>query len=98
LRAAEVEAVLLFDIGNDRKRKNAWAEAERAYVQAGARFRDFAEAHASAGSMAHLLGALDRAQSAYAAARAADPELKGLEGNIALLHAEHAPPQTQQDP
>jgi regulator of sirC expression with transglutaminase-like and TPR domain len=88
LRAREVAAVLLFNIGNDRKRKRTWSEAERAFSQAAERFDDFAEAHASAGSMAHLLGALDRARSAYAAARAADPQLTGLDDNIALLQAE----------
>jgi regulator of sirC expression with transglutaminase-like and TPR domain len=88
LSAREVEAVLLFDIGNDRKRARALAQAERAYLQAGQRFPTFAEAHASAGSVAHLLGALDRAQAAYTAARAANPNLPGLEANIALLQAE----------
>lgn len=88
LRAAEVEAVLLFDIGNERKRAGAYAQAERAFLQAAERFPELAEAHASAGSMAHLLGALDRARADYAAARAADPLLAGLEQNVALLERE----------
>ena len=88
LRAAEVEAVLLFDIGNDRKRAGAYKQAERAFSQAAERFPQFAEAHASAGSVAHMLGALERARAAYAAARAADPSLAGLEQNVALLESE----------
>jgi regulator of sirC expression with transglutaminase-like and TPR domain len=92
LRAAEVEAVLLFDIGNDQKRAKRVPQAERAFSQAAERFPDFAEAHASAGSMAHILGALDRAQAAYAAARAADPLLAGLAENLALLQGELSAP------
>jgi regulator of sirC expression with transglutaminase-like and TPR domain len=88
LRAAEVEAVLLFDVGNDRVRAKAFDKAENAFSQAAKLFPDFAEAHASAGTVAHLLGALDRALVAYNAARAADPMLEGLDENIALLTAE----------
>ncbi|HET8937454.1 MAG TPA: transglutaminase family protein [Polyangiales bacterium] len=88
LRAAEVEAVVLFDVGNDRRRSGAYGQAERAFSLAAERFPEFAEAQASAGTMAHLLGALDRARAAYAAARAADPSLEGLDENVALLQAE----------
>jgi hypothetical protein len=90
LTQPEVEAVVLFDIGNDQQRKHALARAERAYHQAGERFPDFAEAHASEGSVAHLLGAFDRARVAYAQASAANAKLPGLQQNIALLQTELA--------
>lgn len=88
LRADEVQGVVLFDIGKELQRARALHRAERAYLLAGQRFRAFGEAHASAGSVAHLLGALDRAESAYALAKAVHPELPGLRANIALLRAE----------
>lgn len=88
LSASEVQGVLLFDIGNARKREHALRRAERAYMLAAQYFPGFAEAHASAGSVAHLLGALDRAQAAYTAARAVNPALPGLQENISLLQAE----------
>lgn len=90
LSQPEVEAVVLFDIGNDLKRRNALEQAEHAYRQAGLRFPEFAEAHASEGSVAHLLGALDRAQAAYSAATTANAQLPGLQENIALLRSELA--------
>jgi regulator of sirC expression with transglutaminase-like and TPR domain len=88
LSVSEVRGVIEFDIGNERRRQGRVLEAQRAFDRARTHFPDFAEAHASAGAMAQLLGALDRARSAYEAAEHANPNLPGVEKNLELLDAE----------
>jgi hypothetical protein len=49
---------------------------------------DFGDAHASAGAVAQLLGALDYSLEACRAAQRVNPELPGVAANLALLAAE----------
>jgi tetratricopeptide (TPR) repeat protein len=90
LRAREVLGVVEYDIGNWRRHQGRLLEARREYEQAARDFPDFAEAHASLGLTLHLLGALDEADAAYRAARAANALLPGLDHNVELLEAERA--------
>lgn len=98
LQLDEVLAVVLFDIGNDRRAKQQLIDAERAYTSAAKRFPDFAEAHASAGAVAHLLGSIERAEAAYRAALAANPNLPGVARNLELLAAERRAAGSGPDP
>ena len=93
----EVRGVVEFDIGNERKRQRRLREAEQAYDRARRHFPDFAEAHASAGAVAQLLGAFDRAHSAYRAAQRANPNLPGLDQNLELLESERRAESSQRD-
>jgi hypothetical protein len=86
----EVVGVVEYDIGNQRRRQGRLHDARRAYQRAARHFPDFAEAHASLGSVFHLLGALDAAEAAYRAADRANPWLPGLATNVALLQKERA--------
>jgi tetratricopeptide (TPR) repeat protein len=86
----EVRGVVEYDVGNDRRRRGDLHEAQRAYDLARRHFPDFAEAHASAGAIAQLLGSLDRAATDYEAAQRANPNLPGLDQNVQLLESERA--------
>jgi len=88
LTRSEVVGVIEYDVGNARKRDERFSEARRAYRRSREHFPDFAEAHASLGAVAHLLGALDEARAAYQSAREVNPNLPGLQQNIELLEAE----------
>ena len=88
LSLAEVRGVVEYDLGNERRRQGRIAEARNAYEQSTRDLPDFAEAYASLGAMQQLLGALDEAETSYAAARRASPGLSGLERNIELLKRE----------
>jgi regulator of sirC expression with transglutaminase-like and TPR domain len=90
LSAREVAGVIEFNVGNQRKNLARWSDAKLAYQRARQHFPDFAEAHASAGALAQLLGRLDHALEAYRAARRANPNLPGVDSNLALLEAELA--------
>jgi regulator of sirC expression with transglutaminase-like and TPR domain len=96
LSSSEVRGVVEFDVGNQRRREGRLLEAQHAFDLARQHFPDFAEAHASAGAIAQLLGQLERARSAYQAAEQANPNLPGVEHNLELLDAERkAAPSTQ---
>lgn len=88
LTAEQVLGVVDYDVGNERRRQQRYVEAEAAYARAVRRFPTFAEAHASLGSMQHLLGELPRAAASYRTARELNSDLPGLDANIALLDAE----------
>ncbi len=88
LTSDEVLGVVEYDVGNERRRQGRLAEARRAYEQATLHFADLGEAHASLGSVLHLLGALQAAEAAYQAARRVNPALAGLERNLELLQNE----------
>jgi tetratricopeptide (TPR) repeat protein len=90
LSGSEVQGVVEFDIGNQRKRDGRLHDARRAYQRAAQHFPDFAEAHASLGAVEHVLGQLDAAARAYLAAEQKYPSLPGLHENIALLERERA--------
>jgi tetratricopeptide (TPR) repeat protein len=90
LSGTEVQGVVEFDIGNQRKREGRLHDARRAYQRATQHFPDFAEAHASLGAIEHVLGQLDAAARAYLAAEQKYPSLPGLHTNIALLERERA--------
>jgi tetratricopeptide (TPR) repeat protein len=88
LSVTEVLAVVLFNIGNERRRQNRLDEAEDLFRRAAAAFPEFAEAHASLGLTLHLERQLQKARVAYAAAQRAQPHLPGLDRNIAALEAD----------
>jgi regulator of sirC expression with transglutaminase-like and TPR domain len=88
LDRSEVLGVVEFDVGNERKRAQQLMAAAKAYDSARRHFPDFAEAHASAGAIAQLLGQLDRAAVAYRAALTANPQLPGVAQNLELLARE----------
>jgi len=90
LTKTEVRGVVEYDVGNERRRQGRLDEARRAFARAIEHFPDFAEAHASLGSVLHLLGSLEAAELAYAAARKANPRLPGLDWNLELLARERA--------
>lgn len=90
LSGSELQGVVEFDIGNQRKRQGRLQHARRAYQRATEHFPDLAEAHASLGAIHHLLGQLDAAERAYLVAEQKYPSLPGLSDNIALLRREHA--------
>jgi regulator of sirC expression with transglutaminase-like and TPR domain len=85
LTDSEVRGVVAFNVGNERHRQNRLEPSRRAYERAIELFPDLAEAHASLGTVLHLLGEL---ASADANARRIDPELKGLAHNLQLLERE----------
>jgi tetratricopeptide (TPR) repeat protein len=90
LTKTEVRGVVEYDVGNERRRQGRLGEARRAFARAVEHFPDFAEAHASLGSVLHLLGSLDGAELAYSAARKVNPSLPGLDRNLELLARERA--------
>jgi regulator of sirC expression with transglutaminase-like and TPR domain len=97
LSVSEVRAVVEYDIGNERRRQQRYREAQQAYDRARHHFPDFAEAHASAGAVAQLLGALDQAHTAYQAAQRANPHLPGIDHNLELLESERRATPIQRD-
>ena len=90
LSASEVRGVVEFNVGNERRRLGRLAAARQAYERAVEHFPAFGEAHASLGAVLHLVGALEAAERAYAAAQRVDPALPGLARNIELLARERA--------
>ena len=84
----EVLGVISYNIGQEERRRTRLPQARRAFAKAVAYFPAFAEAHASLGAVAHLLGDLPAAASAYARAAALNPALSGLDRNRRLLDAE----------
>jgi regulator of sirC expression with transglutaminase-like and TPR domain len=90
LSSNEVLGVLEYDIGNQRKREQRLSAARRAYTSAARHFPDFAEAHASLGTVLHVQGELQAAERAYRLALQKNPALPGLQWNLELLLAEAA--------
>jgi regulator of sirC expression with transglutaminase-like and TPR domain len=88
LTSEQVLGVVEYDIGNERRRQQRYVEAEAAYARAARLFPSFAEAHASLGTMQHLLGELPSAAASYRIARQLNSELPGLDANISMLEAE----------
>lgn len=90
LTNSEVLGVVHFDVGNERRRQRRFSEARTAFERATRAFPDLSEAHASLGAVQHLLGDLQAASDAYHLAKDANPNLPGVEENLALLDAERA--------
>jgi regulator of sirC expression with transglutaminase-like and TPR domain len=90
LTASELTAVLAYNVGNELRARQRLLAARGFYDEARELFPSFAEAHANAGLVAHLLGALDDAHAAYVMACRANPALAGLTRNIELLDRETA--------
>jgi regulator of sirC expression with transglutaminase-like and TPR domain len=84
----ELFGVIAYNVGIDRQTNRRLSEARSAFERATRAFPDFAEAHASLGRTLHLLGALDSADAAYAAAQRVNPALPGLADNVVLLRNE----------
>lgn len=85
LSSREVLGVIEYDVGNERRRQQRHVQARVAYARAAELCPDFAEAHASLGSMQHLLGDDAAALASYRAAQRLNPRLQGLKQNLALL-------------
>jgi tetratricopeptide (TPR) repeat protein len=90
LTSSEVQGVVHYDVGNERRRQRRFSEAQAAFARAAHAFPDFAEAHASLGAVQHLLGDLQAATVSYRRASDANPHLPGVAENLALLQAERA--------
>jgi tetratricopeptide (TPR) repeat protein len=88
LTKEQVLGLIEYNVGNERRRQQRYVEAEVAYARATRRFPTFAEAHASLAAMQHLLGKLPSAAAGYRIARQLNPNLSGLDANIAMLDAE----------
>lgn len=87
----ETVGVILFNVGNQRRREHRLEAARSAYARAVRLFPAFAEAHASLGAALHLLGRFDEAQRSYQAAQRLSPQLPNLDLNLRLLEGERAP-------
>lgn len=85
LSQTEVLGVVEYNIGNERRRQRRLPEARAAFERAARAFPELAEAHASLGAVEQLLGNLDGALVGYRKARAINPNLPGVEHNLALL-------------
>jgi regulator of sirC expression with transglutaminase-like and TPR domain len=92
LTATEVMAVFDEAVADDLRVQARYVESAIAYRRAAAAFPELAEAKAGLGLVRHLAGHLEEAEAAYQAAYAANPRLRGLEKNRALLRAEMARP------
>jgi len=90
LAVSEVLGVVYYDVGNERRRQQRFSEAQAAFERATRAFPDLSEAHASLGSMQHLLGDWQAATASYQRARQANPHLPGVSENLLLLEAERA--------
>ena len=92
LSIREVQGVIEYDVGNERRRQLRLVDAGAAYTRAIALFPQLAEAHASLGATLQLLGQFEEAAASYARARAANPNLPGVDRNRALLEQERGAP------
>lgn len=90
LSPAEVRGVVDYNAGNQSKRQGRLLDAERAYQAAIEHFPQLAEAHASLGAVAQLLGALDGARLHYRDALRTHPQLPGIADNLRLLEVERS--------
>lgn len=88
LTTEQVLGLLEYDVGNERRRQQRYAEAQGAFSRATRRFPTFAEGHASLGAMRHLLGELPGAAASYRRAHQLNSALPGLAANVAMLDAE----------
>lgn len=88
LSRSEVLGVLQYNIGLDHRRASRLDAAGAAFSRAVAAFPDFAEAHASLGATEQLLGHLEAASASYRTALSKQPELPGVQQNLALLEQE----------
>lgn len=88
LSPKEVLGVVEYDVGQARLRQARWSEARRAFRLSTSLFPELAEAYASLGEAAQLVGALDEARLGYLAAQRENPDLPGIERNLRLLRAE----------
>jgi regulator of sirC expression with transglutaminase-like and TPR domain len=88
LSVNEALGVIEYNLGNERRRQLRLTEARGAYARAVQHFPDFAEAHASLGSVLHLLGELEQAAASYDTARRVNPALPSVDVNLALLQKE----------
>lgn len=88
LSSREVQGVIEYDVGNERRRQLRLEEARTAYTRAVALFPQLSEAHASLAATLQLLGRFQESAASYARARAVNPNLPGLEWNRALLDEE----------
>lgn len=88
LSGGEAIGVVHYNVGNERRRQLRLPEARAAFLRAIREFPELSEAHASLGAVAQLLGDRQSAVESYARARALNPELPGIEQNLALLNGE----------
>jgi len=86
----EVLGVVHYNVGNERRRQRRLTDARAAFQRAIRAFPELSEAHASLGAVEQLLGNLESAAASYRRARELNPQLPGLEQNVALLNRERA--------
>lgn len=95
LSRAEVIGVVHYNVGNERRRQHRLQEARAAFARATRHFPELSEAHASLGAVDQLLGDLDSAAQSYARAQQLNPQLPGLQQNVAVLNSERGVRQAQ---
>jgi hypothetical protein len=88
LTPSEMAAMHWFNAGNTLRAARNLRGAGLAYARAVTEFPAFAEAQASLGAVRQLEGALEDAETAYADAARARPDLPGLAENLELLKRE----------
>jgi regulator of sirC expression with transglutaminase-like and TPR domain len=88
LTERELMAVFDFNLGNARRMKGEYPEAEEIYRQVIADFPDFAEAHANLGLVLQLQKKFEPAMEVYLKAQSLQPELPGLTQNIEALRTD----------
>jgi regulator of sirC expression with transglutaminase-like and TPR domain len=88
LTEKELMAVFRFNLGNARRMKGEYPQAEEIYRQVIADFPDFAEAHANLGLVLQLQKEFEPAMDAYLQARSLQPDLPGLEQNLQALRTD----------
>lgn len=88
LTEQELVAVFDFNLGNYRRMRGEYPQAEKIYRQVIDAFPDFAEAHANLGLVLQLQKKYDLAEEAYLRAQSLQPGLPGLEQNIETLRTD----------
>jgi regulator of sirC expression with transglutaminase-like and TPR domain len=85
LTEKELLAVFWFNLGNAYRMKGEYQRAEKTYERVIGAFPDFAEAHANLGLVFQLQKDYPGAKQAYQTAKALQPDLPGLAGNLDAL-------------
>jgi regulator of sirC expression with transglutaminase-like and TPR domain len=88
LTKQELLAVFRFNLGNARRMKGEYPEAEEIYRQVIAALPDFAEAHANLGLVLQLQKKFTPAEEAYLKAQSLQPQLPGLRQNLEALRTD----------
>jgi len=88
LTEKELLAVFRFNLGNARRMKGEYQQAEEIYWQVVAVFPEFAEAHANLGLVLQLQKKFKLAEEAYLRAQSLQSDLPGLKQNLDALRTD----------